>query len=325
MSSSLRISIALCTFNGAAYLSNQLRSILDQTRKPDEVVIFDDNSTDDTVPIIRRFAVAAGLSVSVSMNPRTIGPAENFALAIAACSGDVIALCDQDDIWLPRKLELIEAEFVKNPNLGVVFTDAEICDENAEPLGYRLWKSIGLTPSYQTQLLRGKAFEVILRQNVVTGATMAFSSRFKSLLLPIGSGWMHDGWIALLVSAIAPVAIINKPLIQYRQHPQQSVGALRRTLYQQFLNARKMDRQVFQDHADMYQSAYDHLRALAGHIPLRPEVLPMLEEKIQHYRTRSAIRTRRTNRIVASIKELLTLRYQRYSMGWKSFAQDVFL
>jgi hypothetical protein len=166
---------------------------------------------------------------------------------------------------------------------------------------------------------------VILRQNIVTGATLVFASRFKPLVLPIDPHWVHDGWIALLIAATgAGVSIIDEPMIRYRQHASQEIGALRRSLFQQYRNARDMGRQVFAEHAEMYQAAYERLAAMSKQFPLAPEVLAMLEQKIQHFRTRSEIRLGERGRILSSVNELVSLRYRRYSMGWKSFAQDLF-
>jgi hypothetical protein len=210
--------------------------------------------------------------------------------------------------------------------LGFAFTDAEICDDGAQPLGYTLWSSVGFTPAMQAHCRAGKAFEAILRQNIVTGATMAFAARFKPLLLPIDPRWFHDGWIALLIAATGTaVEIIQEPLVYYRQHETQAVGALRRSFLQQVRNARNMGRDVFAEHAEMYQAAYERLSAVGTDVPLLPEALPKLQEKVRHFRTRSDIRLRHRGRLLPSLTELLTLRYRRYSMGWKSFAQDLFL
>ncbi len=226
---------------------------------------------------------------------------------------------------MSEKLRLIEAEFERDGNLGFVFTDADICDEIGKPLDYTLWQSVRFTPRLQRRLNDGHAFEVILRNNIVTGATMAFAARFKSLILPIDPLWFHDGWIALLISAFASARAIRQPLIRYRQHPAQSVGALQRTLYQQYQAAKKMDRHVFATHTKMYEAAKARLETWRDE-PLRAaDLMEKLSDKIRHYRVRSEIRLRQRTRFVPSLAELITLRYQRYSLGWKSFAQDLFL
>src|SRR5262245_48111587 len=117
-------SVAMCTYNGSRYLSAQLDSIGTQTRPPDELMICDDGSVDDTVQLIEKFADSAPFVVRLEVNSANLGSTKNFEKAIQRCKGDLIALADQDDVWLPRKLELLEAEFQRSPNVGLVFSDA---------------------------------------------------------------------------------------------------------------------------------------------------------------------------------------------------------
>ena len=127
----MRLSIALCTYNGSAYLSEQLESLAAQTRTPDELVVCDDNSTDGrTVEMVRAFARNSPFAVRFSVNRKTLGPKKNFQRAIARCQGDVIFLCDQDDVWEPNKLARIEETLLAAPEAGFVFTDAEVVDED---------------------------------------------------------------------------------------------------------------------------------------------------------------------------------------------------
>ena len=326
--SSARISVALCTYNGSSHLSEQLQSLSAQTRKPDELVVFDDASTDQSGEILRRFAVDAPFPVRLYINAETLGVSRNFSQAIEACDGEIIALCDQDDVWLPEKLSLIEAAFVREPKLGFVFTDAKICDEQFRLLDYRLWDSVVFTNRLRRQVRQGRAFEATVRYNFVTGATMAFASRYRPLVLPIDSNWVHDGWIALLISAVAPVAAMEEPTILYRQHASQSIGAPPpRSLYQQFLNVKKLKRDVFLDEARMFQAAQDRLMSIgpAAGLAVDKAVLQLLREKIAHCLKRSAIRRGECGRVLPSLGEFLSFRYHRFSLGWKSLAQDLFL
>jgi glycosyltransferase involved in cell wall biosynthesis len=324
MTTSMRISIALCTFNGERFLSEQLQSIASQSRLPDELIAFDDGSTDRTMQMLEAFAKSAPFPVQVRQNAARLGPAQNFAAAITAASGDIICFCDQDDIWHPQKLQTIEAAFKQTPRPAFVFSDAEMCDADGKSLGYRLWSSVGFTEQKRRRVDQGHGLDVLIRQNVVTGATLAFDATFRSLLLPIPSGWMHDGWIALLLSVVSRGAAILQPLIQYRQHASQSIGAQRRSLYQQYLNAKNMDRTVFAQQADQFEAALARLQEQTD-FEISPRVIRLLQLKILHCRRRDAIRQRNIGRIIPSLVELFTMRYQRFSLGWKSFAQDLFL
>ena len=126
----MKFSVAMCTYNGAAYLEEQLDSIARQIRLPDELVVCDDNSSDESLRILRSFAARSAFPVRLHSNESNLGSTKNFEKAICLCSGDVIALADQDDVWHPEKLAILEREFSSTPDVGLVFTDAEIVDEN---------------------------------------------------------------------------------------------------------------------------------------------------------------------------------------------------
>ena len=99
------ISVALCTYNGARFLEEQLASLLAQNRRPDELVVCDDRSTDSTVQMLESFSRSAPFPVRIQVNPVNLGSTVNFDRAMRLCAGSLIAFCDQDDIWLPHKLE----------------------------------------------------------------------------------------------------------------------------------------------------------------------------------------------------------------------------
>jgi glycosyltransferase involved in cell wall biosynthesis len=317
------ISIALCTFNGEAFLPRQLQSLLEQTRRPDELIVCDDGSTDRTIEIVEQFAAASPFPVGLTRNPSRLGPAQNFAQAIGQCAGQLIFLCDQDDLWQPEKIATMQAVFAADAQLAFAFSDAQMCDDAGRSLGYRLWSSIFFYPSLQRLFADGNGFDSLVRYNVVTGATLAFRAAYLPLVLPIDSGWMHDGWIALLLSAVGRGKAIDQRLIKYRQHAGQSVGASRRSMYQQYLNAKLMDRNVFTHGADAFEAVLARLQEQTDY-PLHPGVVEKLQAKIQHYRRRSAIRLGSASRLSA-VSDFLTGRYQQFSLGWKSFAQDLLL
>ena len=111
--SDVRFSVAICTYNGADFLSDQLESIIAQSRPPDQIVVCDDGSTDETQALLKRFAATSPVPVSLHFNEKNFGSVKNFEKAISLCTGDVIALSDQDDVWRADKLQLIEDAFRK--------------------------------------------------------------------------------------------------------------------------------------------------------------------------------------------------------------------
>jgi glycosyltransferase involved in cell wall biosynthesis len=230
----MNLSIAMCTFNGAAYLAEQLESLAAQTRLPDELVVNDDQSTDDgTREIVAAFTRTAPFPVRLSVNEKTLGSKQNFAKAIDLCRGDIIFLCDQDDVWGPDKLARIEETFRLQPETGLVFSDAEVVSEDLVPMRHL---ADDFNSECRAQLREGRAFHALLHNYLVTGATMAFASRFKSLVLPIPDETIlqHDAWIALIIAATAPVVFLPEALIKYRQHLGQQIGvSIEGTKYEQ--------------------------------------------------------------------------------------------
>src|SRR5687768_16857497 len=124
----VKISVAMCTYNGAQFLRAQFESIIAQSRRPDEIVVCDDCSTDETRALLNQFAADSPIPVLLHFNEQNLGSVMNFEQAIRMCTGDVIALSDQDDVWREDKLQLIEQAFHKTPEAGLVFSDAELVD-----------------------------------------------------------------------------------------------------------------------------------------------------------------------------------------------------
>lgn len=318
------LSIALCTYNGARYIQQQLQSIALQTRKPDELVVRDDRSTDQTVEIVEQFARTAPFPVRWEINPANMGSTRNFEGAIRCCRGDLIFLCDQDDLWEPRKLQQMENAFQASPEAACVFSDAQVVDQRLQPLGYRLWETVRLSPRRQRYMTKGESVNVLLRQNVVTGATMAFRGNLRDVILPIPPSWMHDGWIALLCAGLGGCIPLAQTLMRYRQHPEQQIGARKSTFWWQLAVARAMNRDYFLRLASDHALARDRMAAFQ-HCLRHPEVLTGLDQKIAHCLMRARMRQKWAFRPPLILAELIRLRYQRYSLGWKSIAQDICL
>jgi len=222
----MTISVALCTYNGEKFILPQLESIAQQTIIPDEVVICDDRSTDKTIELIGNFAVTAPYDLQLHKNETNVGSTKNFEKALLLCKGDIIFLCDQDDIWLPHKVEHVKKFFENNPEKKVVFTDAFMVDDNHVVQHY-LWDKIGFNKSSQKQWNKGYAFKYLVENNnCATGATMAIKKEILPGVLPFDSmnHWLHDGIIALKTSINDQIGFIQDKLINYRQHSSQQMG-----------------------------------------------------------------------------------------------------
>ncbi len=318
MNTQLSLSIALTTYNGERYIAEQLDSIVRQTRLPDELVISDDASVDTTRAIVSDFAGRAPFPVRLLANSERLGSTRNFEVAIRACGGDIIFLCDQDDVWYPGKLALIEKRFMDDAGAGVVFTDADVVDQDLHPLGLRLWEAVRFSRPRQAQFDAGDAFSVLLKRYMVTGATMAFRSRYRDLLLPIPGIWVHDAWIAMLMGATSQLAALPTPLIAYRQHSANQIGIPRRGKNRGKTCAAIHGLQVLR-----YEEALRRLLEFGDRCPDSRHNIHRLEETLNFLRTVAALPDARWRRLPGALRELVALRYHRYAKGFSSFRQDL--
>jgi glycosyltransferase involved in cell wall biosynthesis len=225
----VKISVALCTHNGERYLEAQLRSILDGTRVPDEIVVSDDASTDATLEVARTVLGSAGVAHRILENSRALGVTANFEQAVRATTGDVIVLSDQDDVWHPARLGRIATEL---STAGVVLrhSDARLIDDRGDALGTTLFARLRVRKDEIAAIGTGRAFETYLRRNLATGATTAFRRELLDDALPFPAEWVHDEWLAILAAARDAVRLVRDPEVDYRLHGTNQIGVAEPTL-----------------------------------------------------------------------------------------------
>lgn len=216
--------VAVCTYNGEKYLEEQLESILSQTQKPDAIVICDDCSSDQTWDILNHFKLSASVPVKIVRNATQQGVIKNFELAVKLLDTDIIFLCDQDDVWLADKISTIYSVFLTLPEIDLIFTNADLIDADGKDLGSSLFGELQLNENEKLSIARGKAFEVLCRRNVVTGATSAFRSSLLTVALPFSDTCLHDEWLGLIAAATGSVFRLSDSTIKYRQHGKNMVG-----------------------------------------------------------------------------------------------------
>ena len=217
-----RVSVALCTYNGARFVAEQIESILAQSHPVSEIVISDDGSTDDTLAIVERIAAehtATAIRI-LPPNERSLGPTRNFERAIRACTGDVIALSDQDDVWMPRRIERCLARLEADPATMLVVSDAELVDSTLRPLGRTVLGT--LAPEFRG--IGTPPVDQLLRANAFPGMTFLFRRTLIERALPVPEHWLHDYWILLVALAGDALAVVDEPLVRYRQHDTNVVG-----------------------------------------------------------------------------------------------------
>ena len=165
----MKISVAMCTYNGERYIAEQIRSILEQTQKPDEILICDDLSSDETRNILTKFA-SNNPVIKLFFNENNLGFVKNFEKAISLCSGEIVFLSDQDDVWKKNKIEEMIKIFHQFPKISYVFSNADAFNEN-EKLSYTLWDSVNFSSEKQKKFKAGFQKELLLRDSFIYGAT----------------------------------------------------------------------------------------------------------------------------------------------------------
>jgi len=221
------IKILLSTFNGEQYLPQLLDSILTQTYTNFQVFIRDDNSLDSTKDIIRKYhSKYPDKIIILEFSKENSGHTKSFALLLEAVHGEYIAFCDQDDIWVQDKLEhqMFELKALEN-EIGnqipiLVHSDLKVCDHNMNPVSDSMWKYQKILPD------QIKEIRYLLVQNFVTGCTILINRALADIVVPTPKqAVMFDWWVALLALEQGEIISIQKPLVMYRQHMKNAVGA----------------------------------------------------------------------------------------------------
>jgi glycosyltransferase involved in cell wall biosynthesis len=319
----LGISIALCTCNGSRFLQEQLRTISCQTQLPDEVVVCDDVSKDDTLHILNEYAAQAGFAVRIFANPERLGPARNFEKAIAACWGDIIVLADQDDVWRPHKVSSLVGALERNPESVYAFSDGAMVDQDGRPSGQTLWESVKIRNRIAGFSGAGQV-EILLKENFIPGAALAFRSSFRTALLPLPAGWMHDYWIVLLGSVLGDGVSVDDLLFDYRRHPNQVCGLEKETFAELCRDSFGIRSEESWRKVDILQELLDRARALAPSEAKVQERVELVKEKKAHLLRRAHVRSASgLSRIAQVMAEAATGRYRRFSRSWYSVIRDL--
>jgi glycosyltransferase involved in cell wall biosynthesis len=328
-----RVSIAMATYNGTRYLPEQLDSFSRQTRAPHELVVYDDASTDETLAVLDEFALRSAFAVHIVRGEVNRGSAWAFEQAIARCSGDWIALSDQDDRWWPDKLATLDRCTLRHPGAGAFFSDGDVVNEDGRPLGYSLWDSVGFDRARQREFAR-HPMRVLLTQWVVTGAALMFRTAHRDLVLPLPDSsrhihhpLVHDAWISAVIACVADVVPIAQPLIDYRIHSAQQKGVGHPSVLEERAAAGDAQRRILGEAAII--GNLPELETIAGRLDrsvattLLNDVGRDVRSMLGHYRTRATLPARRWRRAGVVAKEAVSGRYWSYSNGARSIARDL--
>lgn len=221
-----QLAVLLGSYNGAFYLESLLDSVLSQAFSP-IIIARDDGSSDNTPQIL-----ASHANQLLLLNDRlgNVGILENFNILAKATDAAYVAFADQDDIWESDKLAvqmelMIRMEKQYGSEMPIlIHSDLFVCDSRLRLVDSSLWRFQRLSPYVQN-------FSRLLVQNNVTGCTMLINKALKDLAFPVPQGAiMHDWWLALVASAVGKIGFVSRPLVRYRQHDTNQLGAVRSDL-----------------------------------------------------------------------------------------------
>ncbi len=202
------ISIVLCSYNGDKFIRQQIESILNQTYQDFELIIIDDLSSDNTINIIREFRELDG-RITFFENESNLGPRLSFYKGIYQTKGEFIALCDQDDVWLPQKLERL-LKVIQQEDAMLVFANSQ----NINSIGE-------FQISFLSDIINfysGNDNRIVSFYNFVWGHTMMFNRKLIQYFEPVPEGFNHDKWIPFLALTYGNVLYIDEVLQYYRHH-----------------------------------------------------------------------------------------------------------
>lgn len=201
MSSSL--SVCLISYNGEKFISQQIRTIIDQLPADSELIVSDDGSTDRTLDIVSGFNDPR---IRVLKTPGFKSPIKNLEFALNNARGDLIFLADQDDEWAPDKVRIVARHL---ETYDLVMTNAEIVDSKGVPISKSFFDLMGCGPGFLKNIIH----------NRYLGCCMAFRRTVLQAALPFPEGiGMHDWWIGMIVESFGRPLFLNTPLVAYRRH-----------------------------------------------------------------------------------------------------------
>ena len=314
-------SVALCTYNGAPFIEAQLRSIIDADVPCSEIVIVDDASRDDSVEIVRKVSRSTKIPFCIEVNAQNIGSSRSFQRALERATAPVVFLSDQDDLWDAGKPARMLEEFVRRPQLLLLHSDARLVDENANDLGTTLFEAIEVAASERASIHSGNAFDIFMRRNLATGATLALRRSLLDTALPIPDTWVHDEWLAAIASAVGVVDFIEERLTLYRQHGRNQIGARRLSFKEKIGESFARQGKYYARREARAADLLDRLNGLGALVP--PDRVAKASAKLAHMHFRAQLPRSRMARLGPVVLETMRGRYSAYSTGWKSIVRDL--
>ncbi len=219
------VDILLSTFNGEKYLAELLESLKTQTFKDFTLLVRDDGSSDDTLTVLGAFEKEKSINMKFIAGGKNVGAVASYNLLLRESTADYVMFCDQDDVWLPQKIEktltaMRKAEAASEAEVPIlVFSDLKVVNENLDLLHESFFKYQQLNPGRLS-------LSYLLVQNIPSACTMLFNKVLTTLVKKIpGDAVMHDHWLSLVTAAFGKFIFVDEKTMLYRQHKDNIFGA----------------------------------------------------------------------------------------------------
>ncbi len=319
---SLSVSVAMCTYNSERFLRPQLQSIAAQTRLPDEVVVCDDGSQDDTLKILRQWDELVPFPVRIVRNEKNLGYTKNFEQAMRLCTGDVIFLSDHDDVWMSGRVARCMEVFEKEPEVGLVTTNAEIVD--AEGGSQEMTLREFVDRMHIREFWRF-FFPPGQRMELWTGCTMAVRRNLLPEVFPIPETLAcHDVWLYMTVPLYTKIRYLDACLIQYRLHGNNHSTAPTAQHLRENPSRWNYFNTVLET-LGQHPQLFESLLAQAEKLPdgdLKTRYIAQLHRHQTHFQNRARIQQSFSKNISLYFSEIFSGTYFRHPQAFRSMGYD---
>ena len=319
------ISVAIAAYHGEKFIAEQLRSLFHQTRTVDEIIVSDDSEDSKTEQVVRQEATNWNGTLKYIRNSQRKGIEANFRNAVQATSGDLVFLCDQDDVWLPEKVEILANELEAHPECQVVACNSKMVSATLAPLGKTIPADLKAAEPIMDAINHKNGFSYMLTQKmIIPGHAMAMMRAFVPffLLMPENMKF-HDVWLEQTAALFETMRYVNKTLTLYRVHENNASTPLKNSGKKGILSRLK---EVFQNHDDINATLFllNALDACAKYggftVPERNE--QCLNTNIKYFQDRLHLRSFwRPFRFLA-LTPALVRNYFQLGTGWRALLRD---
>jgi glycosyltransferase involved in cell wall biosynthesis len=322
----------MATFNGGPYLAAQLASMVEQDRLPDELVISDDGSCDETEQVVKEFAGTAPFPVIWLRNPGRRGYQRNVDFALAATIGDVILFADQDDVWLAQHISHLVTPFETDPRLMITAGDSRLMDATGALAECTVRETEDLTPARvkATNTARGASqFRAVLHRRAVCGHSMALRRRVLEVASPLPSSWMPDEWIFLIGAAMGRVRYVDDVISRFRRYSRLVPGTEYRRVAELLPGVGDVAEgggfgTASVEELVRWQNLLARLKYAGSMLPAADRVVADVTTKVRLIAFRDRVRQQPAPvRAVRVLPWLLSGRYHRLGRGFRTCARDL--